>query len=379
MWLLYCSDLNKDPFRQFSQLVIKKRGECLKYTVLRPRRETRKVLNSLEKAVVILSDEMAVSFANTSAHTLLDLYKTRTYNGANFINFLQDHGWSFENMKDVSIKTLQGIADSQGTLTIYKNVSLTQQKYKTLSLQKLDTETLSGYVCEITKLSEARDELRKQQTFIRMIGHEAKQPLSIMKAHIYRLKKSQTQEVKDELLQNLNFQIDNIANMLTDLAESLKMKNKRFEINKEKTNSKELFYKSVKEIRDLYPKHRFNFKFLSKNEQEIDLDRVRFGQIVRNLVSNAAKYGDPKEKIYISANLNSDGLILKVTNFGEVIPEETIKTIFDPYVRNHSLKEKKGLGLGLYIVREIVKLHGGNISVRSEEGKTTFTVFFTRH
>lgn len=348
--------------------------------VRRPKSETRHVINALEKAVIVLDSHFVISFVNNSALQLLDLFKHRTYNGVSFAELLDENGWVLESDRILSTKLLSEALTSNQTITICKQVGRFEKKYKTLKLSPFQSSRLKGSICEITRTSEVREELRSQQTFIRMIGHEAKQPLSIMKAYLYRLKKSQKEEEKLELLQHLNYQVDNIANMLTELAESLKMKNKRFEVVKEKTKIREVFLLTTREITDLYPTQRFRFRMKGCTDgTTIELDKIRFSQVLRNIISNAVKYGTPNKMIYVTGTYKNEGLVLKFSNYGENIPKETLLTIFDPYVRNHSASEKKGIGLGLYIVREIIRQHGGTIKAESKNGKTTFTVFFPKH
>ncbi len=110
-------------------------------------------------------------------------------------------------------------------------------------------------------------------------------------------------------------------------------------------------------------------------------DPDRLAQVISNLTANALHHGDPKRPVRITLDGDSHLLRLAIHNDGTPIPPDTVAHIFDPFRRatEEAGRGASGLGLGLYIVREIVDAHGGAIDVRSsaEEG-TTFTVTLPR-
>ena len=110
-------------------------------------------------------------------------------------------------------------------------------------------------------------------------------------------------------------------------------------------------------------------------------DRERMAQVVANLVGNAMKYGKPDGVIRVSLHGDGDkGVRLAVHNHGDPIPPDVLPTIFDPFRRGGEQRERaESLGLGLFIVSEIVRSHDGTIDVVSNEAEgTTFTVTLPR-
>lgn len=97
-------------------------------------------------------------------------------------------------------------------------------------------------------------------------------------------------------------------------------------------------------------------------------DAGRVAQVVQNLVANAIHHGDPTEPVRVRVKATDALVELEVENAGEPIPADMRARIFEPYVRPGS----QGLGLGLYIVRQLVLAHGGEVDVSSAGGKTTF-------
>lgn len=111
-------------------------------------------------------------------------------------------------------------------------------------------------------------------------------------------------------------------------------------------------------------------------------DSKRLQQLLGNLVRNAIKYGAPDAPVYVGLKGDAAGVVLEVRNIGPVIEQSDLEQIFDPLKRgtnNENNGDADGsLGLGLYIVREIAKGHGGSIEARSDETETVFTVILPR-
>ncbi len=111
-------------------------------------------------------------------------------------------------------------------------------------------------------------------------------------------------------------------------------------------------------------------------------DAERLAQVVSNLVANALEHGGEAVPVYVRSYCRGELVALEVYNPGNPIPPHRLATLFHPFQGGRAPGERKrrtGLGLGLYIVREIVQSHGGRVSVHSAEGDgTTFTVLLPR-
>lgn len=120
--------------------------------------------------------------------------------------------------------------------------------------------------------------------------------------------------------------------------------------------------------------------FITRGDTQGEWDRARIDQLLQNLIGNALQHGAAKHEISVTLEGSDSHVSLSVHNDGEPIAQEAIGSIFDPLVR--SLNEELGthnpstsLGLGLFIVKEVVNAHGGSITVTSNVGDgTTFIV-----
>lgn len=105
-------------------------------------------------------------------------------------------------------------------------------------------------------------------------------------------------------------------------------------------------------------------------------DADRFAQVISNLLGNALQHSLPSTTVTVSLEETSQEVVLEVSNVHrQVIPAEELLRIFEPFRRG---KESTGLGLGLYIVQQVAKAHGGSVAASSHSERTTFSVVLPR-
>ncbi|MGM9489907.1 ATP-binding protein [Ideonella sp. YS5] len=118
-------------------------------------------------------------------------------------------------------------------------------------------------------------------------------------------------------------------------------------------------------------------EFVAEGRTKGNWDPSRIKQVLSNLVTNAAKYGEPGGAISVALRGVDDQVQLSVENAGPTIPKELLGSLFEP-LRRHagadSQSEGESLGLGLFIVHQLALAHGGSVSVESADGRTRFTV-----
>lgn len=107
-------------------------------------------------------------------------------------------------------------------------------------------------------------------------------------------------------------------------------------------------------------------------------DGRRMRQLIGNLVTNAINYGVPGRPVRVAVVGEKRDLCIEVSNSGPAIDRETLMHLFEPLKRGTAKGRHPGLGLGLYIVREIAKGHGGGVEARSDDRETVFTVRLPR-
>jgi signal transduction histidine kinase len=224
-----------------------------------------------------------------------------------------------------------------------------------------------------------RDKLHRTR-FVRAIGHELKHPLSSLKAYIYMIRKrlADVPPKTAEYLQQADEQIDILTAMLNDLTDVSKISLQEFEVKKEPQQLQALVHNIVTDFQVAYPDRKVTMK-LGKTATKVQLDPIRFRQVLNNVLSNAVRYSDPNAPVLISVKGLVHEAVVSVQDQGEGINTEDIERIFDPYFRTKKGYQHKGLGLGLYIAREIMRRHDGDIVVKSKKGRgTTVSLHFPR-
>lgn len=140
----------------------------------------------------------------------------------------------------------------------------------------------------------------------------------------------------------------------------------------------EVIGEAIDELRLVYPGRAL--QHVRSGDGRGSADASRLVQLVGNLVSNAVSHGHPAASITITTDgTRADALTVAVHNEGEAIPPALLSSLFEPMTRGTTASRGRSVGLGLFIVREIARAHGGAVAVRSSvpEG-TTFTVTLPR-
>ena len=105
----------------------------------------------------------------------------------------------------------------------------------------------------------------------------------------------------------------------------------------------------------------------------VNCDPARIGQMFSNLLGNAITHGSAESPVLVAARTDADGFVISVANGGVPIPDTSLASLFQPFSRGDGSARQTGLGLGLYIAAEIVRAHGGTLTVASTATETRFT------
>lgn len=220
--------------------------------------------------------------------------------------------------------------------------------------------------------------VRLRDEFISVASHELNTPITSLKMYtqvMQRQLKRHSTDVSIDSLLKMDTQINKLSLLIGDLLNISKLQHGKLEFVMEALDINELILETVEAIQATEKKHTIVIQ--GKIKRKIYADRYRMYQVITNLLTNAIKYSPSSEKIIISVEAEKNTTIIRVQDFGIGIELDQQKNIFDQFYRVNSPKEKTypGLGMGLYIAREIVKRHGGEIHVTSEKGNgSIFTI-----
>ncbi|MDQ3800418.1 MAG: HAMP domain-containing histidine kinase [Acidobacteriota bacterium] len=230
----------------------------------------------------------------------------------------------------------------------------------------------------ISSYSSAVDQSR--QTFLAILGHDLRGPLSAIQMASQILIKSETLDAQYlDIAARIKRSVSTMNRMIKDLLEFAgEQIGKKIPIKPEPANLESVSRTSVDEVQLAHPKAVFNFEMTGNLDGYFD--PARFQQVLSNLLINAAKYSEEGKQVTLSGRRDGGTIIVEVKNFGRPIPPESLQVIFNPLVqlpvRGAHSHPSTSLGLGLFIAREIVEGHNGTIEVSSSE--TDGTVFTVR-
>lgn len=217
---------------------------------------------------------------------------------------------------------------------------------------------------------------RQKEDFISIASHELKTPITSLNASLQLInKKLSSQDEKiQELVNMANKSMTKVSGLVEDLLSATSMSKGQMHLSKSNFNLSQL-------IADCCDHIRYGDKFSIKTYGDLNLtvhaDAERIEQVITNLVNNAVKYAPDSEEVNVHIKKLNHKVKISVIDNGPGVSPEKLDHLFDRFYRVESSGSRySGLGLGLYISSEIIKMHGGEIGVNSEVGKGS-TFWFT--
>ncbi|QJD97197.1 PAS domain-containing protein [Mucilaginibacter robiniae] len=258
------------------------------------------------------------------------------------------------------------VQDGEGRITHYIGIQndISERKLKGLSLK-------------FKKLQDSELEQLKQD-FITTASHELKTPLTSLKASLQllnRLMDNDLTDTKQQLLLNkANTNLNKLASLIEDLLSVSRQESARLLHVYSFFNLNELIEKTIIEF-ELSARMSINIDGDKHVQVMADQDRIQ--QVLVNLLNNAIKYAPGSKGVLINLRDQGKEVQVSVQDSGSGIPPQNLPLIFNRYHRGeHHDLQVSGLGLGLFVAKEIVESHGGVMGVDSEVGKGS-TFWFT--
>lgn len=219
-----------------------------------------------------------------------------------------------------------------------------------------------------------------KNNFVSLISHDLKTPIAKIQAVVNRLltdSKKDFQEHPLEVdLKSLRNYSDELNRYIQSILKVLRVESRDFKLNKEVSDINEIIVDALLMLRPLAQEKgvHLDTQLEPLFSQEFDVTLIK--EVVINLVENAIKYTPANGKIVISTQETQDHVVFKVNDTGEGIAKEDLVNIWGKFVRGKDQDMKsKGSGLGLYLVKYFIELHGGKVNLTSQLGKGTEVVF----
>jgi len=275
--------------------------------------------------------------------------------------------------------------DEIGTLSASINQmgELLARSYQTLEGRVEErTQELSRLAKENAGLyAKTKEALESRDEFLSIASHELKTPLSGMYLQLQLMQRllptvppSETTEKYKMLLDGSLRQNVMLNRLVEELLDLTRIRAGKLVLQKETCDLKAILEKSLAQLASDIARSKSSLTVQTDPFVQGSLDPLRIGQVMTNLISNAVKYGNGKP-IEVSLRASGDRAEFRVRDQGFGIPEDQRMAIFERFESGSLTAQVSGLGLGLYITKQLIEAHGGSISVESSVGQgSRFTV-----
>lgn len=256
---------------------------------------------------------------------------------------------------------------------------------KFLSISSSPISGIKGeqtFVIVLRDITEFKEISKMRSDFIATLSHDLRVPILAEANTLKFMQKglfdplSEKQETAVENLLNSNNDLLNQVNCLLD---TYKYESTNIELHKESINLYKLANECIKDLTPLVHKNNQTIENnISQNIPNVYIDKSEIKRVFLNIINNAINYSSKDERIIIDAEFKEpdDFVTVKILDNGRGIPDEELEQIFDRFFSKAKKFRKIGTGLGLYLSKQIIEKHNGEISAESIVGKGS-TFFFT--
>ena len=224
-----------------------------------------------------------------------------------------------------------------------------------------------------------RAEVELRGRMAAMVAHDLRNPLTSLRMSLQLMAgDAALSERERRLVDRGQHSVDRMGRIVSDLLDLARTQGS-LRVEPHPTELCEVVRQVVAELSAAHPDRQIALRLPRQLHGTWDADRI--AQLLSNLVGNAVQHGSPELPISVTVDETAEGAQVEVSNRGAPIEAARLPGIFDPFSRGSESKARNphGLGLGLYISREIAVAHGGELSVRSTDGEgTTFTLRLPR-
>lgn len=238
------------------------------------------------------------------------------------------------------------------------------------------------YVIIIKDITSQKEIEKIKEDFVATLTHDLKVPIIAERNILEFLINEKFGSINNEqkiAITNMKNCNDELLELVQTLLDTYKINDSGIELNKKEVDFGNFTQEIVEEMRPIAEKNELEIRCNTQNTQ-ILIDPIQFKRVIKNLILNAISHSDTEKYINIKIEQSEDFVTIKITDYGKGIPQEDLDKIFEKYYSASKKFRKIGTGLGLYLSKQIVKAHNGEISVSSKENEgTEFCIKIPKH
>ena len=353
----------------------------------------RSILNAVADGIIVVDRQGQVRFANPASEALFGRSQDQLVG--------QEFGYPIAAGSTTEVDVLRGVSrsgDGPRVVTVEMRVVEAEWEGEPVLLaslrdmtgRKLAEEERAKLIREQTARAEAEAAVRARDEFLSVTAHELKTPVTRMRVAVQsalrRLERGKidTPEQAAETLRMVNAETEHLARLVVQLLDMTRMEDGSFRLNLARADLRALIASVVRIVRSGRPVPEIDLRLPTEPVHAL-VDAEQFQHVVMSLLDNAMRYGGRAEPVEVelavamsptgSGDTCAPSARLIVRDHGLGIPKDLRPHIFDRFFQAHSRDHVSGLGIGLYVCRQIVELHGGRIEPGfPPEGGTCFMV-----
>jgi sigma-B regulation protein RsbU (phosphoserine phosphatase) len=219
-------------------------------------------------------------------------------------------------------------------------------------------------------LAEAGDRSLLGEQMLGIVSHDLRNPLSTIQMAITLLERAPHTSAQAGIFQRISRASQRSLRLIADLLDFTQARlGKGLSVQIKPVDLRQVAAQAVEELALAFTGRTLLHTHSGAGACMGDADRLE--QLIGNLVANAMAYGDPEREVTVASAITGHDYAISVHNFGPVIPQEKTASLFEPMTRGASEGASTSVGLGLYIVQQITRAHGGSVSVSSDEAAGT--------
>jgi signal transduction histidine kinase len=236
------------------------------------------------------------------------------------------------------------------------------------------------------ELNEANAQLRElsamKEEFLALTTHDLRSPLAVISGVINFFTSGRLGDLSPEqknMVEMMERNTQNLIELVNDLLDASKLESGTMRLDVASIELRGLIEEMREQMQPLAAEKEITLEErMPEDLPQLRADRAKLRRVLVNLLSNALKFTPKGGRIIVGAAREGSFVRVSVSDTGVGIAVEDLRDIFDKYAqaRSRATRSEKGTGLGLYITRQLVELHGGKIGVQSEPGKGS-TFYFT--
>ena len=215
-----------------------------------------------------------------------------------------------------------------------------------------------------------READRRKDEFLATLAHELRNPLAPIRNSLHILRMTACNDpTAERVCEMMERQVNHMVRMVDDLMEVSRITRGLIELRKEEADLAAIIRSAVETSRPIFEAAEHQLAITIPPEPILLYgDTVRLSQVFANLLNNAAKYTDRGGQVWINAKQEKNEVVVSIRDTGIGIPAPMLPKVFDMFMQadRSTHRSQGGLGIGLTLVKRLVELHDGSISVRSD-------------